>query len=202
MPTATGATPDAAKGTSPPKRYQQQNQRRGAPVAKPPVFQRKFEGRCIDLKGHIYDCRGNVQVDQFTKTTWEITNYVGTKYKNGADTQQAIENEVLPTIVMPADPGSNASATEKRIWEKQVDGYVKRLEQLDDNIKMLYSLVWGQCTDAMQARVRALAGYATATMNKDGLALLAMIRKTAFNFQSQKKLHHAVHESKKNFFKM
>ena len=29
----------------------------------------KFEGKCVDLKGHIYDCSDVRQSDQFTKTT-------------------------------------------------------------------------------------------------------------------------------------
>ena len=32
----------------------------------------KFEGKCTDLKGHIYDCSDARQSDQFMKTTREI----------------------------------------------------------------------------------------------------------------------------------
>jgi hypothetical protein len=35
----------------------------------------KFEGKCADLKGHIYDCSDVRQSDQYTKTTKEITEY-------------------------------------------------------------------------------------------------------------------------------
>ena len=40
----------------------------------------KFEGKCADLKGHIYDCSDVSQSDQYTKTTKEIAEYVGRTY--------------------------------------------------------------------------------------------------------------------------
>ena len=45
----------------------------------------KFEGKCDELKGHIYDCSHAKQADQFTKTTKEISEYVGRTYKHGGD---------------------------------------------------------------------------------------------------------------------
>lgn len=62
----------------------------------------KFEGRCVDLKGHIYDCSDVRQSDQYTKTTKEIAEYVGRTYKYGGDTRLAIENDLtLPTFTPP-----------------------------------------------------------------------------------------------------
>jgi hypothetical protein len=49
----------------------------------------KFEGRCTDLKGHIYDCSDVRQSDQYTKTTKEIAEYVGRTYKYGGDARLA-----------------------------------------------------------------------------------------------------------------
>jgi hypothetical protein len=81
----------------------------------------KFDGRCDDLKGHIYDCKGGLQADQYAKTTKEIANYVGRTYKQGADIKMAIKaiDTGLPAIIQPADPQVNASAARTRIWEKQ-----------------------------------------------------------------------------------
>jgi hypothetical protein len=47
----------------------QQGNRKPAPVKVPTPAQRltKFEGRCEDLKGHICDCKGTGQADQFMK---------------------------------------------------------------------------------------------------------------------------------------
>ena len=59
--------------------------------------QAKFEGRCEDLKGHIYDCSDVRQSDIFAKTTKEIAGYVGRTYKYGSDAGIAVERLTLPT---------------------------------------------------------------------------------------------------------
>ena len=58
----------------------------------------------------------------------------------------------LPVMVEPSDSPENAIRTQERIWEKQVDEFVKRSSYLTENVKTLYSLVWGQCTDIRRSR--------------------------------------------------
>ena len=53
--------------------------------------QPKFEGKCANLKGHIYNCSDSRQLDQFMKTTKEIAKYVGRTYKYGGDIRMAVE---------------------------------------------------------------------------------------------------------------
>jgi hypothetical protein len=57
----------------------------------------------------------------------------------------------------------------------------------------LYSLVWGQCTDAMQAKVEATSTFNAIFASNDGIELLKTIKQVSFNFQSQKYPAHAVH---------
>ena len=53
--------------------------------------QAKFEGKCDDLKGHIYDYSHAKQADQFAKTTKEVSEYVGRTYKYGGDIRLAVK---------------------------------------------------------------------------------------------------------------
>ena len=70
-----------------------------------------------------------------------------------------------PTQEIPADPGDpcvdpsipptplipttqRLTKTEERIWQKEVDEYMKRRYMLDRNLENLYSLIWGQCDSA------------------------------------------------------
>jgi hypothetical protein len=86
----------------------------------------KFEGRCEELSGHIYDYASLRQaVDMFTKTTREVCEYVGRMYKYGANTKTVLETLAMPIFAEPTDPAANASCTQVRIWEKQVDEHVK-----------------------------------------------------------------------------
>ena len=78
----------------------------------------KFEGRCEQLSGHIYDCGDNTrQVDTYTKTTREIGDYVGWTYKYGGDARVVVDTLALPTINQPADPEDNAGKPTLKLWD-------------------------------------------------------------------------------------
>ena len=64
-------------------RYRNRKGRQAAQAAQAAPKLTPFVGRCDALKGHIYDCADIRQSDQFTKTTEEISGYVGTTYKKG-----------------------------------------------------------------------------------------------------------------------
>lgn len=160
----------------------------------------RFEGKCPDLKGYIYDASDARQSDQFIKTTREISEYVGRTYKYGGDIRLAVETLIAPTITPPADYGADATRTEIRIWEKVVDEHVRRISCLAENIKTLYSLVWGQCNDVVRQKVEASENYEEMARTGDGLNLLIVLKSISFHFQSQKYICHSIHEALKRYF--
>ena len=162
--------------------------------------QLKFEGRCEEIKSHIYDCSDARQSDIFAKTTKEIAGYVGRTYKYGSDAGLAVERLTLRTLTMPTDPIASASDTEKYVWKKEVDEYVKQKSYLNQNMKTLYALVWGQCTDVMKQKIESTHDFGTLSANRDGLGLLMTIKDLVYNFQSQKYLPRALHESVRRFY--
>ena len=128
----------------------------------------KFEGRCDELSGHIYEYASTRQaVDMYTKTTREICEYVGRTYKYGADTKMALETLAVPTFPHPNDPPENASRTEVRMWEKAVDEAFKRKNLLAQNLQTAYSLIYGQCTDALGVTGETTGVDAGANEGKD-----------------------------------
>ena len=161
----------------------------------------KFEGRCDDLKGHVYDCSNPRQAaDEFTRTTREIAEYTGMKY--GAEVKITIETLQKPILPMPADPPENATATETRVWERRVDAYVKAEVTLDSDLKKVYSLVYGQCSDALRAKLEAIPNHTVVSTNADVIGLLKNIKSATFSFQSQKYDPHALHEAKRRFYQL
>ena len=103
-------TSESGVGTpSPPDRIESGNRRnhnyhRSSSKKNVMPKQAKFEGKCEDLKGHIYDCADARQSDMFIKTTREIAEFVGRTYKYGSDARLAVENLTLPVIDEPMDP--------------------------------------------------------------------------------------------------
>ena len=75
-----------------------------------------------------------------------------------------------------------------------------RTNYISENIKTLYSLVWGQRTDILRQKIEALHDFEEMSTNGDGLALLKAIKNTAFNFHSQKYLPHSLYESTWHFY--
>jgi hypothetical protein len=162
---------------------------------KPIVRQLKFEGNCEELKGHVFDCSNSRQADIFSKTTKALAGHVGKTYRYGTDVRLAIQN-LSPTILeVPKDLADSATKAELRIWEKKIE-FVKRDLYFKENMQTLYSLVWGQCSDVMQARVEVLDDYDAMSEKGDPLALLKAIRAQAYNFQSQKNKANALHHAK------
>jgi hypothetical protein len=175
------------------------NKKRFTQAATGPRFT-KFEGRCEELKGHIYDCSDAKQSDLFVKTTKEIALYVGRMYTYGGDIKIAIESLAMPTLKVPTDLAAGATKTKELIWKKKVEEYVRRETYLEENIKSLFSLVWGQCTDIMRQKVESLDAFEKLSAENDGIELLKAIKKTAFLFETQKNAWQASHEAIRRFY--
>jgi hypothetical protein len=105
--------------------------------------QPKFEGKCDDLKGHIYDCSNPRQVDIFAKTTKELVEHVGRTFRYGTDIQRVIQQMAIPTIKKPEDPPEKASKTDTAIWTNEVSTYVKRRAAMDEGLEKVFPLILG-----------------------------------------------------------
>jgi hypothetical protein len=119
----------------------------------------QFEGECEDLKGQIYDCADIRQGNQYSRTTKEISEYVGRTFKSGMDTKLSIEKLQLVVIPMPSNPPLESTRINIRIWEKRIDDYVKRETSCKENIKTTYSLIWGQCSIVMRQKVESFESF-------------------------------------------
>ena len=177
------------------------------------AYRSSFQGTEDALKGYTYTLAPN-RTEVWTKTTREIADYVGRNYKNGGGVKRSIDKLKVVEIPTPPDlpvavpaveatdtdfttvpptPGTPAidaipgpTPTEKRIWEREVDEYMKRKQILARNLENLYPLVWGQCEIGLRNKVRALEEYETFSSMCDSVSLLKAIREIAFSLESQK----------------
>jgi hypothetical protein len=63
---------DTTNSTGPPKRYNRFQQQ-----------ETKFNGRCEDINGFVFDCADGKQANQYNATIREITAYVDRTYDYG-----------------------------------------------------------------------------------------------------------------------
>jgi hypothetical protein len=190
QPPDSGST-EAKKGKNQ-RRYQQQ-----AGITKT-----TFEGRSDDLKGYIYDCTNVAKAaDMYTKTTREIAEYIGRTIKYSADVVKGIETLTEPTIPEPEElPATATTAYEQCKWDKWVDKMIEHEYRLKDINSRAYSIVWGQCSDALREKIKAHKGYKSAHENNSVVELLKVIKMEMFVFQTQKYTPQAMHEAKRRFY--
>ena len=58
---------------------------------------------------------------------------------------------------------------------KQYKEYLLRVKILTKSLKTLHAVIWGQCSIAMQGRIKSMTGYETADDTTDCVWLLANI---------------------------
>jgi len=145
-----------------------------------------FEGRCDDLKGHIYDCANTTKAaDMYTKTTREIIEYIGRTFKYSTDLVKGMESLVEPKIAEPEELPEGATALEKRKWDKRVDKLIDQEDRLQDATSRAYAIVWGQCSDALREKVKAHKDFKKAHEGPSVVALLKVIKTEMFTFQTE-----------------
>ncbi len=90
---------------------------------------------------------------QYTETLKAIADYVGQEYKHGGDIRYMIKNMTDYVFVRPQDPMDNASQFEIEYWKKELDMFWKRRGIYMDKKTKLFSLIWGQSSNATQRKV-------------------------------------------------
>jgi hypothetical protein len=130
----------------------------------------------------------------------EIAGYVRRTFRYGDDIRHSTESLEVPALSLPDDPPLIASRTMARIWEKEVDEYVKLKLYSQENLKTLYSLVLGQCTDVVLAKLEASKTYNVMPEEANLILFLREIKALVYNFQSQKYGPHALHEGKRQLY--
>ena len=183
---------------------QRNNRRANRTAANGVPNQSTFEGRIEALKGFTYDCsETSRQAEMFTKTTREIAGYVGREFRTGGDDVcRAVDMLELPTFTKPPRPDSDTADEYDRIeWVGEMKAYQLRMTALEENMRRLYNVVYGQCSDIMISKLMAVEDFETDVIDtSDALGLLRAIKQIAFNFESQKFEPHAIHDAIKQFY--
>ena len=165
------------------------------------ISKHRFDGATDELKGQVFDLVGARSDDLFIKSKKALANYVGRTYQHSGDIRRAIETLTLPIIPTPTAPvGDPIPPLVAAIFGEQVKEYVKQNSRLHENIKRLWALVWGQCSDTIRTRLQSLENYEDMRAASDGLQLLIAIKDLMFNVQEQKYIPLSIHLAKRQFF--
>src|SRR5210317_172472 len=141
-------------------------------------------GQIDELGSNVFDVDSS---DQFERTTRTLADYVGKKY--GGAMRYVIENRKKKNIRYPADLPDNATRTETLIYEEEIKRVVIKKNDKDDKLEKIYSIIWGQCTASMKAKLKTLSDYEEIKEDLDTIKLLIHIKKKCYNFQD-KNMHY------------
>ena len=132
-------------------------------------------------------------------TIKRITEYVGSEYKYGGDIRSTLDNELRIKIPQPVAPTTDPMPLlESRIFDKEIDIYMKIRSILDKNVQKCYSLVLGQCTDLLKSKLKQSDEWHAASTTYDVLIVIRILRTITFKFDEQKYLPLALHQAKAN----
>ena len=101
------------------------------------------------------------------------------------------------SVTLVSDP---INLLESRIFDKEIDIYMKRRSTLDENVQKSYSLVLGQCTDQLKSKLKQSNKWNAASTTYDVLILISIVRTITFKFDEQKYLLISLHQAKANFY--
>ena len=155
------------------------------------------------MNGHVFQCYGEVtKKNHFARTMEELRNYVGLHFKHHpADIKKMMKLMQDVDIVPPTDPPDGSSETTKQIWQQEVKMmYCEQVKTYKQNKCALYSVIWGQCSEAMQAKIKSDKLYDDMREVDGSLMLIKMIKGIAYKFASQKNIYLVLDNAKCAFY--
>jgi hypothetical protein len=136
------------------------------------------------LKGFIFDHTGEQNPEQYLKTTKEIVNFVGRTYdRHKPKFIKAVEELKLDDPEAPSTP-SVTDAIALELWKLDIRQYRATLEDYVNFRGGLYNTVLGQCTDALEERLRSHSDFPAA--EQDGIKLLRIIKSVLYAFEEKR----------------
>ena len=147
-----------------------------------------FKGCTTEMNGHVFECHDeHSDRRQYAKTVDALREYAMKNLKFPEDLATLFSDPAsFPTLTQPDDPGEQASRTVQMIWTEQVKQYVKRTATLTSNLAALHAVIWGQCSEAMQSRLKALTDFAAKAEEDDCLWFLQQIRAITLQFDEKR----------------
>ncbi len=101
-----------------------------------------------------------------------------------------------PAVPAVPDPIDQA------IFNEEIRQYVKEKAAIVAAMKALYSVVWGQCSEALRSKLKGNPDFMIISTNADSLELLKAIRSEMTGFQKRQYLAHSVHTIMREFYQL
>ena len=105
-----------------------------------------------------------------------MSGYVARKYDNGYDIKMILNELKLPTLEKTEALDSMTGDVDKDIYKEYVNAYANENCALTRSAKKLYSLVLGQCTESLRAKMKGKEDWKKIDDKSNSVELLKMIK--------------------------
>jgi hypothetical protein len=136
----------------------------------------------------VFECyKEQTDRRQYGKTLEALNSYSKKHLKYSADLA-ALFGETMsePIINMPEEPEEGAGKMQELIYTEEVNEYVKRLREMKSNLATIHAVAWGQCSEAMCAKVKLLSHYKEKAELTDCVWLLQQINAVTLQFDEKR----------------
>ena len=109
-----------------------------------------------------------------------MSGYVASKYDNGDDIKMMLNELKMTTLENPEALDSMLDGVEKDIYIEDFKAYSKYKRALTRSAKKLYSLVLGQCTESMRAKMKGKEDWKKIDNRSNSVEILNIIKEISF----------------------
>ncbi len=147
-----------------------------------------FKGSTEGMCGHVFECYEE-QDDrrQYLKTVEALDAYARKTLPYTADLAPLFAATMkAPEVEQPDNIATDADKLTEMIFAEEVKEFVKCTRTLKSNLATIFAVAWGQCSEAMKARVKTRKGYEAMAVANDCVWLLSQIRSVTLQFHDSK----------------
>jgi hypothetical protein len=159
-------------------------------------------GNTEEMNGHVFQCFNECEdKKQFSKTVEALGEYVAKKLKYLGDMASLTKDFVRPEILKPTElEVSETNRLVIAVWEKNVSAYCTRTDYLNSNLKTAYAVIWGQCSEAMKAKLTSLDDFETKSHKSDCIWILKELKGITYRFEGQRYIYLSLDDARTTYY--
>jgi hypothetical protein len=163
-----------------------------------------FQGNTEGMNSHLFQCHNETQDrQQFEKTVEALCEYINKELKHAGDVSSLCDtfNVIDLRSVQPEDLDENEkSMFVKKKWEKEVERYLERVNELDSNLRHIFAVIYGQCSYSMQTKLISSTHFEAMKKKSDCGWLLKEIKGVMNQFESSRLIHVSLDIALQNYY--
>jgi hypothetical protein len=135
-------------------------------------------GAVIGLKHEMIDKKKDFEkfaerVGSYVSTSMKLGTYLAPMVTDGLDPMNALETEMKPADLTPVE---RQDAIKEWTWKEEMKLFLSNKHTLTQNKRVVYDVIYGQCSPAMQENLMGHDDFATESANFNVQWLLAQLR--------------------------